>query len=513
MEKPNDNIPEEPNNGPEETNITRRDFLRKTIRAGVGVASLGVFGGGLGKTYVEVASERRSAALLETTSFLRGQSGESILIFGKEFNYEEFCGLVLRLANPPIESRQTLSELLDSFCYMMEVEDKFEGSLNVLPVLEHMEFIREEYFSSLLEAIGLNKDTLLLADTFGEGQINFQIAHDVATDHAEKLASEGLIPKEELSRISDSSSKKEIVEVLELQKGGNLIFSFLNFYEGYNLYARPTGGKVHGELQLPERRGQLQSQRAVNPRSFGLAITAYSAGLESPMVAKAQTYYNEMVLTDPDFKQITGDKLIEVDGDMGPETLRALKQMSAYAGTPGSQELEIREDTLEEQRKLVLTIDRWLGHNRHVWRRSLLQFQEGEFVYGPNTAEALKEMVRHRYSLQIHTYLILKEFIGDNKGKELLLKYIKNRSGNFLELITNEAVFASYGGGRNHAEFLARLHGRMLTAINFDERFKGYVPTNFKRASKPGADPMNMASRVFLALELDPKSTSRIVSD
>ncbi len=150
IEKPDNSNPA---SAPELKNVSRRKFLKTGLKATGGILAAGVAGAG----YMEFSAGERSRSLKEITAFLRGKSKEKLLIFGKEFNYQQFCDLIMRMVEPPLESKQALSELLNSFCYMMEVEDQFAGSLNVLPELEHLETIREKYFSGLLQAIGLDK--------------------------------------------------------------------------------------------------------------------------------------------------------------------------------------------------------------------------------------------------------------------------------------------------------------------------------------------------------------------
>ena len=278
----------------EDSGMTRRNFLRRVAK---GLGAVAVGGTALtlgGKEYMSREARERSQGLTHVYEFLRGRTDETMNIFGAERDYREVCDLLRELCNPPI-SQKELEALLDSFISMMEIEDKFAGSLNVIPSLEDLQFTREKYLQGDLDVVGIGKDSLLLSNTFGYGQIHPDTARMIALEKKDQFLELGLLTPEAAQQLERNDlAFYETSDLLELRDGGNIVMSFLAFFEGCNLYARSTGGTVHGGLSFPDTRGTLQPMRHENPRGFTLAVSAYSAGLEAPMVAKAQTYINEI---------------------------------------------------------------------------------------------------------------------------------------------------------------------------------------------------------------------------
>ena len=485
--------------------ISRREFLGRAA----GIASALLFLKVGGDAYMKHDTERRSGELQKAAKFLLGASKERMNFFGKELNYQEFCSLVREMVDPPIQTHAQLAALLDSFVYMMEVEDTFAGHLNVWEVLEDAEFFREKHLQKHLDKVGIPKDKMILADSFGFGQIQPATAVMLVMDKESKFRDSGTVDEKQLARLKDKDIPfYEISEILGLQSGGNLLLSFLYFYECSNLFSRSTGGTIHGSLEFPDQRGQLQPLRYVNPRGFSLAISAYSAGLEAPMVAKAQTYLDELLLVNSDFRKRMGDtKKLVIDGDSGPLCRQAFQRRAEILGFPPPKDLALKPKTMEEQRRLLKALDTWLAGTQETWRDSMNSFLNSHAADEPAAMHSLAES---RYSLQIKNYLLLKKFMPDEKARQMFFDFIDQRSGDFLNGLDDAAVFQRITGSRDHDKYIRSFKRMVREQIDFDERFKGNVPTHFQLANLPGADPLNIPARVILAFDLDEKSRSRI---
>ncbi len=499
--------PPTPSQTEEDGRTTRRNFLGLAVKS-LGAAAVG--GSVLAleaKSVIDREARERSQELTNVYEFLRGNTDQTMNIFGAERDYNEVCDLLRELCNPPITQKE-LEALLDSFISMMEIEDKFAGSLNVIPLLEDLEFAREKYFQDGLHAVGVKKDTLLLSNTFGYGQIHPDTARMIVLDKQEKFLQLNVLTKEALQQLGrDDLAYYETSDLLDLRGGGNLIISFLAFFEGCNLYARSTGGAVHGGLSFPDNRGALQPMRHQNPRGFTLAISAYSAGLEAPMVAKAQTYMNEMLLTDDANQPQSVEMLLDIDGDIGDRTLDAMRKTAERYHFPFPEDLALHPKNMDEQRRQLVALDQWLEHARKNWRASVEGLSKNEQQPNPLT---LSNLVRYRYSFQVRHYQLLKKHAGEEQAKKLFLEFVDRREEEFLHVIVDPDAYERLTGRRDHQAYLQELFATFADRMAFDERYKGYIPTNFKLASQPGADPMNMPARLLLAFEFDMEASSRI---
>ncbi len=485
--------------------ISRREFLGKAA----GVASALLFSQVGVDAYMKYDTQKRSAELKKAAQFLLGASKERMNFLGKELNYQEFCSLVRDVVDPPIQKHAELAALLDSFVYMMEVEDTFAGHLNVWKGLEDAEFFREKHLQKHLDKVGISKEKAVLADSFGFGQIQPATAVMLVMDKESKFRESGTVNEKQLARLKEKDVPfYEISEILGLQSGGNLLLSFLYFYECSNLFSRSTGGAIHGGLEFPDQRGQLQPLRYVNPRGFSLAISAYSAGLEAPMVAKAQTYLDELLLLNSDFAKRMGDtKKLVIDGDIGPMCLQAFQRSAEILGFQAPKDLALKPKTMEEQRRLLKALDTWLSGVQSAWRGSMDGFFNSHDVKEP---ALLRSLAESRYSLQIKNYLLLKKFMPDEKARQMFFDFMDQRGGDFLNGLDDAEIFQNSTGSRDHDKYVKSFQRMVREHIDFDERFKGYVPTHFQLASLPGADPLNIPARVILAFDLDEKSRSRI---
>lgn len=487
----------QPEEAEEPQKLSRRELLKTGLKFGAGAAVVGALGT---KEFIEHQIEERSEAVADMSKFLRGQDKGTIEMFGRKFNYEQFVGFVRELMVPQPESPQTVKALLDSFTYMMEVEDRFGGKLNTLPLLESVDRVTEPYLST--------------ASSFGYGQINAQTARGLALRKAEQLLKANVINEQQLARLQNEKiPEHEIVDTLDLSGNGNIPISFLYFKEGYDQYGRSTGGRVHGVSESARMRGRLSADRKVDPRAFGLAVSAYSAKLESPMAAKAQTYMNEMLLADSSLREKMSpvlaeagltDKLLEVDGDLGPNTLKVLTELSNQLGlsTPAFADKEWKGDRLAE-------LDKWLAAARGEWQKRIRDLWDDK-NQDPHT---LKELVSRRYHGVVTAYNILRRMFPDKSARirELFLQYADTRQSGFVDLIEDPAKFETeFDGSQNHSEFVAKLASSLPDVVNYDERYRGYIPMGYAAAPRLLADPKNIMMRVLLAHESDDSSRSKI---
>lgn len=480
--------------------IGRRDFLKAAAATAVGFA-IGAFGAERATSYVKSESAERSNLLEQTCEYLLGKSSERRTFMGKELSYKQFLRLLGELADPPAR-RSELKAVLDSFTYMLKVEDSFGGPFNTLPVLEELQLFRERNLQQHLSTIGIDKRKLVLADSFGFGQIQPRTAANVALAKAQTLKSHGMLTDAQIAQLRQENLEHHtIAEILDLRGDGNVLISFLCFYDCVSLYSRSTGGAVHGGLSFPERRGSLQPIRSANPRGFTLAVAAYSAGLDAPMVAKAQTYINELIMTHPFFRaKSTASKPLAVDGDVGSGTLHAMKEVGRVFG------FDVPDSIAGKNLK---ALDAWLLHTRQHWREGMDSFLSSDDRHNPET---IRRMTQYRYSLQVKHYTILKRYMGDTVAHDLFVSFIDQRNQDFLDVIDHPDRFMKISGrGRaSYDRYIKRFSQEIDYRFKFDEQFKGYIPTHFKLPRKPLADPMNVPARVILAFDLDESSPSRI---
>lgn len=477
--------PPQPPENPKPKSVGRRTFIKRGLQVAAG-AGVGAW---VGKEFIDSQIENRTADIAQLTNFLRGLDKRSIEMFGKSFNHEAFVKLTGSLLEPKRETPRVTAALLDSFTYMMEVEDQFGGRFNTLPLLEKIDRVTEPLLDT--------------ASSFGYGQINAQTARGIALEKSEQLVKQGLVSEEQINRLrSNDVSEHEIVDILDLSGNGNIPISFLYFYKGYDQYGRTTQGKVHGISETEREKGRLSADRKTDPRAFGLAVSAYSAKLESPMVAKAQTYINEMLLADPALK--TGldlDKPLETDGDLGPNTLRILNEVS--------QKIGIRSPFAQgETTDRLSAMDTWLAGARNQWNRRL----DGWLKTRDKNPEEVKEVVSHRYHGVASLYNLLTKMFPDRaeQVREQFLAFADTRQADFVNLIDDRQKFENQFGSQTYDRFYARLNQILPSIISYDERYRGYIPMGYAAPSRSFADPKNIMMRVLMAHESDSQSTINI---
>lgn len=477
--------------------ISRRTLLKMGATAGAALLA-----GKLGlDMYVDSEGEKRSNRLTKVCNYLSGTSSERKRFMGRELTYKEFLRVVGELINPPARQEE-LKAVLDSFTYMLKVEDSFGDPYNTLPALEDLQDFRERHVQSALDRVGINRRTLAFASSYGFGQIQPRTAAEVVTAKADVLRQHGILTNEQITELQQRTiNDHRIVEILDLRGEGNLLISFLLFYDCINLYSRSTGGVVHGGLHLPDQRGTLQPIRAINPRGFTLAVAAYSAGVRAPMVAKAQTYINELLMTNPVLREKNPSlRSLAIDGDAGRGTMDAMRQIGRFYGFDG------------DVRNNLVSIDDWLSHTRSIWQESMDHFLASGESHKP---EMIRLLVQDRYSLQIENYMLLRRYAKPGQKtipRNLLYSFVDNRDPSFLDSISNPEHFMALTGrdSEGYKRYIQRFTREIQGRLKFDEQYKGYIPTFFRAPQKPFADPVNVAGRIILAFDLDNKSSSRI---
>jgi hypothetical protein len=274
--------------------------------------------------------------------------------------------MVSSLTGPEKESPEVVKALLDAFADMIEVEDQFGAKFNKLELLEDIE--------PMVSKLTFGK--VQTAKSFGFGQINPYTALAIARDKHKILNEQGLLSEKNLQRLNKDKLKSgEVVSALNLQKDENLVYSFLEFNRCYNFYGRNS-------------RNQLNAEHRATPRVFALAVASYSANFLSPLRAKGQTYFNELMLSDPGLrdemarelglepKALEGKNYLEVDGDMGKQTLAGFIALSKRLNIP---EEEWPEEFKSPGKRISLKdIDKqfnnWLWHVRQSWHKNWENF-------------------------------------------------------------------------------------------------------------------------------------------
>ena len=198
---------------------------------------------------------------------------------------------------------------------------------------------------------------------------------------------------------------------------------------------------------------------------------------------------------------------MNIDGDIGDQTLASMRKTAERYSFPFPEDLALHPKTMEEQHRQLVALDQWLEHARKNWKASVEGLSKREWRPDPLT---LSNLVRYRYSFQVRHYQLLKECAGSEQAKKMFLDFVDRREEEFLQVIADPKVYERVTGTTDHEAYLEKLLATLPDRLAFDERYKGYIPTNFKLAKQPGADPMNMPARLLLAFEFDTEAPSRI---
>lgn len=481
--------------------VERRKVLKLlALLTGGGAAGGAATVAGMYK-YIAADMEQRTEDVEEMGEVLRGERpGAELEMFEKEWSYKEMIQLLSRLSKPRLGPDQ-VEELLGSFSYMIEVEDKFGSRFNTLPVLEKLDMKTEPHIS--------------FASSFGYGQINPQTARMIAVDRSAEFKRFGLLTDTDLEALEDPDiQERDIVEILQLRGDANIVLSFLAFYDVYNEYGRSS-------------RGNINVMRSQDPRSFSLAVAGYSAKLDSPRNAKAQTQLNELMIMDEALrgtvqarlelqdKTLGSQRKLEVDGDLGGTTLETLKIISELIDVdlPVGLDVKIPKDPQEAgkvRHARMVAVDQWLANVRPKWKERV---DVTRFKDEGGETRKLTEFVGNRYSTVVKTYLILKELAGEQEAervRELFFAYADERDNTLLQFIDSPELLSEQFPGVNHEDFVKRVRRMIPGRVTFDDRYRGYVPLMYRAPDVYIEDPKNVVMRVLLAHELDEESRSRL---
>ncbi len=517
---------ERPERGPSDSrdertpsSTSRRGFLR--LFAGTTAAGLALGAGFFNDALKRSAHERREH-VKDMTAFLRGEAspleGLSLTITDAEnqkqevlLTYDELVELFTDMARGHSVDSADQTEYVDSdyvkaalrgLAHMVQVEEDFGSSLNSNPLLEKIDQCLEQRLTQLSE---LAKDgklnlpkTLPLASSFGFGQINARTARTIALRYHEHLLGEGLLTDSDVARLRERDiPEHEIVSILKL-KGlhhENIIYSFLAFQEGLDVYGYDVNGNRIGD---PD-----------DGRLLSLAVTAHSARLRTPAVAKIQTYLNEIIYTDPVLKQ--SNALLEVDGDPGALTKKALIHVVTTLG------IDIDPETIE--RASLQTLFDIAEKIKPIWNRRRNNLLGPEHHNAPKTPvqiEIMVELATRRYRSAIDVYLLVLEQCEKHNAHEAealvteqFLAFAKNRTMDFFTVLKNRIAFEhSYPQlPREAIDHIYRQLPRIISfAMDYDEQYRGYVPTAYSKQSM-FRDDRNIFWRSLLAHEIKTRTS------
>lgn len=484
--------PEQTPSGPENpSQPSRRKFLKAAGILGA-AATVG--------TLLEIGRESVTQPLEveEVSQFLRGEPSEHqyLEMFGQKLDRRTLVLLLKDSIDDPQFKEEDVAKLLDSFADMVEVEKDFGRGFNTLPLLEKVDPVAEK--------VGVST-----ASSYGYGQINPATALETVKTNQEKPEFLKLMPKSALKVLSQKNpSEHEIVKALKLDGNENIVYSFLHFYKAYNFYGR-------------NRDNILNPDHLQDPRIFGLAVSAYSANFLSPVKARVQTYLNELMLTEAGLKDdivkdwqqnpktFANKRLLEVDGDLGPKTLQAVKLASQYMEVPPLPD-NFNKFTEEEQAD---AFGQWLAKARGYWLRGMQSFiaeQKKKVAARETDCNELAQMALGRYRSATTAFLALKKLVPEDQAKDLFRAFVEKRDSAFAEIIASPQAFQKRFPNADYYEFISKVVDNLSRLIRFDERYRGYIPMAYAPPAKILGNPRNVLERVIRAQDMDEKHPARI---
>lgn len=478
---------------------SRRRFMKQAASAGA-VGAAGLTAGG---TALQHENRERTRRVAELATFLQGkaESDEVITLTVRDeqgmtheqpFTYDNLVILTQALLQDTHEktfSTAATRKLLEATAYVVQTEDEVGGTLNTNPNFEALDQILESALPYKLP----------LASSFGFGQLNPRTAKNFALRYQDGLLKHNLLSEGDVEKLSNAHiSDQEIVSILGLSgyDHDNVLYSLFHLYEAYEVY-----GTVDG---------QLQTGRLTDSRYLTLAMTAYGGGLEAPAVAKLQTYLNELLLADTKLAD-KRDYLLPVDGDPGPNTLKTLALLLNHYEIDVS-DLELSRLSLQETFTLIERLEEKWRSRKNI----LLGPEEDGKEKSDTTLETIIDLASRRYKAGLEVYLEVLQ-LCDEAGlheqrewtKTMFLAFIENRDPRFFDQLKNRSAFSlAYRevGEEKIDSFYAQLPMIVSTAIDYDESYKGYVPTHF--TSSWLGDDKNAASKSILLHEIRTGSTA-----
>ncbi len=436
---------------------------------------------------------------------LRGDLENSYLeINGKKLSGVELTKLFKDLVGEKALSAEQIKELMASYSDMVEVEADFGKGFNTLKILEDVEPIVRR----------VTAGRVITSNSFGPGQVNPEAARGVVIKYARRLEQAKILSSEQIATLSRPGVKRqEVVSALKLSDDESVVYGFLIYYDAYSHYGRDKQGKLH-------------TNHLADSRAFSLAVAAYSAKLESPRGAKVQTYLNELLISNPDLRKIVTqqlswpeNKLLNVDGDLGKDSLALMKAVSQLPeiGVVMPHELELGVKAGQEER--MKAMQNWLEAVRPKWRDSVNGFlqEESQKDYLVDRG-ALAEMVSRRYLAANKAYLIIKDLVGEEKSRQLYRPFVEERKGDFINVIRSKKAFEQKFPSVAYKVFIDKLMKSLIATdydtkrkiLTFDEKYSGCVQTGFEKAKTPVHNNKNAFERVVRAHDAHPNDPSRI---
>lgn len=432
---------------------------------------------------------------------LRGESSQDEIadnileIKGKKLNSEQFVQLIREILGHRAIKTEEAKELMLSYSDMVEVEAGFGHGLNSLSVFEKVDPYARK----------VTGGRVVTANSFGYGQVNPESARGIALANQEGLIKAGVLTDQQILKLKDPNfSKEKIVEMLKLTEDENLIYGFLIFYEAYNHYGRDKKGLLHSD--------HLQDSRA-----FSLAVSAYSAKLESPRAAKIQTYLNEMLISDSALrKAVIQDlgwpegRLMDIDGDLGESSLQLMEAVSKLPEIQVQFPKELRAKDKDSNEQRMQVMQNWLDAVKSKWKSRIDKFIKEQNPEHPQHG-VLGELVSRRYMAANKAYLIIKRMAGEEKAKNIYRPFVEGRKGDFAAILKSKEVFEKKLPGCSYQDFIEELVKAMPRILRFDDRFSGYVPTAFGKPRVPiVSNPKNIFERVVRGHDMHPNDPSKI---
>ncbi len=402
----------------------------------------------------------RTARVRELAAFLRGQSPEvTVKVFGNRYRYSDFVNLLLG-SLPELPSSQAAQALMRSAAAVIEAEDGYGTSLDVVPEIESL----DQWLERLL------RTNVPISASYGWGQVRAQTALRVVQKHA--VTVRAALPRlaRQVDALPEKATDAQVAAATDMFGDGNIFLACLVLAECFEACGYVAASKP--------------SYDPADQRTFELACAAYFGRVYGPLVAKAQTWHNELSVLCPGYR----GRAIDVDGGFGPDTATSLAQLSAHAGVPLPGELvRLPADTANGETAAALCS--FLSQAEPAWRAGVVAPAKRGL-----SPRQIAQLVPNRASLVRLLCNLSDVCVGRGAAGVAYAEYVEDRDGPLLDLC---------GDGRI-TERLARAAPQVLER---DARLPGLLPTAVGRWRF--GDRPNVWAKAELASQFDTASQKR----